>query len=187
MEIFTIFILAIGLSFDSFAVSVSSGLVLPEFKLSNLLKISFSLALFQGGMPVIGWLCGFLIKDLITEIDHWVALILLTFIGLRMIISNSGKKKEDKIFDPLKLSILIGLSIATSIDALVVGVNFGLLKTNIILAAVIICIITFLISFAGIIIGYKTGKHFGKSLEIIGGIILICIGLKIFIEHQFIQ
>ena len=138
-------------------------------------------------MPVIGWLFGFFIKDLIMEIDHWVALILLSLIGMRMIITDSGKKKEEKLFDPLKRSILISLSIATSIDAFVVGINFGLLKTNILLASSVILFMTFLISFTGIYIGHRTGKHIGKSLEVVGGIILICIGLKIFIEHQFIQ
>jgi len=187
MGIITIAILAIGLSFDSFAVSVSSGLVLKGIDYKNAMKIAFSLALFQGGMPVIGWYFGSEIKDYVVEIDHLIAFILLTLIGGKMIFESLKKNKEDKTFNPLKLSVLIGISIATSIDALIIGISFAFLKISILLAAITIGVITFFISMSGILFGKKTGKRFGKKMEILGGLILIFIGLKIFIEHQFFQ
>lgn len=186
MEVLTLLIIAIGLSFDSFAISISCGLVHKDIKFSDAAKIAFLLALFQGLMPVAGWFIGSQVKMYIINIDHWVAFSLLFFIGLKMII-DSKKEKCDKNINPLKFTVAITLAIATSIDAFIIGIGFALIEVNIYLAVIIIGAITFLISMLGMLCGKKTGEKFGSKMEIIGGLILISIGLKILIEHLFFQ
>jgi putative Mn2+ efflux pump MntP len=186
MEILTVFLIAIGLSFDTFAVSASCGLILQQSKLRQSLKIAIVFAICQGIMPAFGWLVGSEIKQYVEAYDHWIAFILLFFIGLKMII-ESLKKNNEKCFDPLKLKVLIGLGLATSIDALIIGISLAFLHLNIIFSLLIIASVTFLISILGLQIGKKAGNKFGKKMETIGGIILILIGIKIIIEHIFLS
>jgi manganese efflux pump family protein len=185
MSIFTLLILALGLCFDTFAVSISSGLVMNRIDFFNAMKIAFSLAFFQGLMPVLGWFLGSEVSSYIRSFDHWLALLLLAFIGIRMIMESLRAEEERKSFNPLNPKVLVTMSIATSIDALIVGFTLAFVEVNILWAGFIIGAVTFIASMLGILFGKKTGERFGKRLEILGGVILILIGLKIFAEHQF--
>jgi putative Mn2+ efflux pump MntP len=182
VEFVTIFLIAIGLCFDSFAVSVSSGLMMKHIKFSDAMKISFSLAFFQGLMPLIGWMAGHSISEYLSNYDHWIAFGLLFIIGVRMI-WESRKADDKKTLNPLNIWYIIYMSIATSIDALIVGISFAFIKTDIYTSIIIIGSVTFVAAMLGIFFGKKAGLRFGKKMEVLGGIILIVIGLKILIEH----
>jgi len=183
MEILTVILLAIGLSFDSFAVSVCSGLNLPHIRFFQAAKIAFFLALFQGCMPLIGWLLGNSMKTLIEPVDHWIAFGLLSLIGGKMIIESFISSESREIKNPLHIRVIILLSLATSIDALAVGFSFATMIDKILLPVVMIGLVTFIASMLGILLGKKTGPTFNRYAEIIGGLILIIIGSKILIEH----
>lgn len=183
MEIFTIFLIAIGLNFDSLAISITNGLVVKDIQFSQATKIAFVFAFFQGLMPFIGWFIGSQIKDLIKDYDHWVAFTLLFLIGAKMVYESLKKEENKKRLNPLKLIVMVSMAIATSIDALVVGVSFAFIDVNIILSIVIIGVLTFLVSMLGMLLGKKIGIIFGKKMEIVGGLILIGMGIKILIEH----
>ncbi len=183
MEILTIFFLAVGLSFDSFAVSVCSGLNLPNIRFFQAAKIAIFLALFQAFMPLIGWLVGNSIKSLIEPVDHWIAFGLLSLIGGKMIIESFINSEEREIKNPLHIRVILLLSLATSIDALAVGFSFATLLDRILIAIFIIGTVTFIASMLGILLGKKTGPQINRYAEILGGLILIIIGSKIMIEH----
>lgn len=183
MEIFTVFLLAIGLSFDSFAVSVCSGLNLPHIRFFQAAKIAFFLALFQALMPLVGWLVGNSIKSVIEPVDHWIAFGLLSLIGGKMIIESFSSSETREIKNPLNIRVILMLSLATSIDALAVGFSFATLLDKILIAVIIIGAVTFIASMLGILLGKKTGPKFNRYAEIIGGLILIFIGCKILFEH----
>jgi len=175
MDIITILLIAIGLSFDTFAVSVSTGLIIKHIKFWQAIKVAFVLAFLQAVMPLFGWFAGNQISSLIGNFDHWIAFILLVILGIKMIIESFKPDEQKNNFNPLKFTVLIGMGIATSIDALVVGISFAFLQTNIWLAIAIIGGVTFLVA--------MLGSRFGKRIEILGGIILIIIGLKILLSH----
>jgi len=185
MEFLTITLIALGLTGDTLAVSVSTGLTISKIKFQQALKIAIVLAIFQALMPLIGWFLGLQIKDLIKDFDHWIAFALLFAIGGKMIIESLKNDDSKKEFNPLKNSVLITIAIATSIDALIVGISFAFIETNIYLSVAIIGFLTFLVSMIGVLIGKKTGNHFGKKVEILGGVILIGIGIKILVQHLF--
>lgn len=179
--------IAIGLSMDSFSVSISSGIFLKKIRISEVLKIAGILAIFQGGFTSIGWLLGIKFSELISSIDHWIAFILLTYLGIKMIyesLKNNEEEQESEI-NSLSLKKIILLGFATSIDALAVGISFAFLQTPILLPAIIITAITLIFSIIGLYIGSKFGKFNKFNVELIGGIILIIIGVKILIEHIF--
>jgi putative Mn2+ efflux pump MntP len=181
MDIITILI-AIGVAMDSFSVSITRGFTTNKTRMLNeALKTGFFFGAFQGIMPIIGWLAGLSIIDLISGFDHWIAFGLLTFIGVRMIYETITKESK-KVVNSNSFKILIMLSIATSIDALAVGLSLSFLGTSILTPALIIGIITFFLSFLGIYLGKKFGDYFEK-IGVLGGIILIAIGLRIIIEH----
>ncbi len=184
MDVVTLIFIAIGLSFDSFAVSVSCGLILKEINFRQAIRFSLPLAILQAIMPVIGWFAGKLVREYIIDIDHWVAFILLVIIGIKMII-ESRKEAQNKNINPLNLWINLGLGFATSIDALIIGVSFALFEINIYLVVVIIGSITFLVAMLGVLFGKKTVYKFGKKMELSGGVLLILIGFKILIEQLF--
>lgn len=173
--------IAISLAMDAFSVSLSAGASAKKIKIFLILKMAVFFGFFQMAMPVLGWALGSKLKDLITSTDHWLAFSLLLLIGLKMILDS--RKKEGKCPQFFETGVLCGLAIATSIDALVVGITFAFLKTNIFLPVVLIGIITFSLSFGGVFLGKKFGELLGKKAGIVGGIILILIGLKILIEH----
>ncbi len=185
MDLITLIFIAIGLSVDSFAVSVSCGLMIYEITFRKATRIAFSLAFFQALMPLIGWFIGRKIEILVVSFDHWLAFGLLTLIGGKMILESLKNDEKAKQLNPLDPKILIGMSLATSIDALIIGVTFALSYKNInlCLSTFIIGFTTFFFSMLGILFGKKTGMKFGKKMEILGGIILILIGLNILIEH----
>ena len=176
MNLLDIIILAFVLSMDSFAVSISCGIKCLSAR--RFLRVAIVLAVFQALMPLLGWLIGNAFSDILEQFDHWIAFVLLLFIGLRMI-WESRKPKEEKRFDIQRNRVLILLAIATSIDALIVGIGFGLLKVNILLACLLIGIVTFAASMTGGFLGNRSGKYLGSVAEFIGGLVLIGLGFKI--------
>jgi putative Mn2+ efflux pump MntP len=174
---------------DAFAVSVSSGMS-HKLSVRKALIIAAYFGGFQALMPLIGWAVGFSFQGYIKTVDHWIAFILLGFIGAKMLYEVITEKKEEpsdleRLASKKVLShkVLLLMAIATSIDALVVGVSFAFLKVDIFLSVLLIGVITFVISAAGVLIGKKFGDLLGKGAEILGGIVLIGIGLKILLEH----
>ncbi|MBW2652600.1 MAG: manganese efflux pump [Deltaproteobacteria bacterium] len=182
MDAITIIAIAFGLAMDAFAVSITSGITIKNLKINNALKIALFFGLFQAIMPVIGWLAGLSLKDFISEIDHWIAFGLLSFIGCKMIYESITVQSNEKQIDPLNVYVLLMLSVATSIDALAVGVSFAFLKVSIVTPVIIIGTVTFLLSYLGVYIGDRIGHFFENKIEIAGGLLLIGIGLKILIE-----
>jgi putative Mn2+ efflux pump MntP len=185
MDYFTIFILAFGLSFDSFAVSVTSGLNVPRIRFFEAVKMASVLAVFQGMMPVFGWLLGSSMKSLIAPVDHWIAFALLSLVGGKMMMESFTAHEDKKVKDPLRMRVILLLALATSIDALAVGFSFSIFLEKIFWAIFIIAGITFIASMTGILIGKKTGPRINQYAEIIGGLILIGIGCKVLLEHLF--
>ena len=182
MEMITITFVAFGLAMDAFAVSVTSGITIRHLKIDQALRIAFFFGSFQAIMPVIGWLAGLSLRDFISDIDHWIAFGLLSFIGCKMIYEALTMEIDQKEVK-LSLYVLLMLSIATSIDALAVGVSFAFLKISIITPVLVIGIVTFVLSYLGTFIGNRLGHFFERKIEILGGLILIGIGVKILIGH----
>ncbi len=183
MDLVSTILIAIGLSMDAFAVAISGSLTYGRIRLSQALKIGLAFGGFQALMPLLGWLAGSRLRDLISSLDHWIAFLLLITIGSRMIcqaLDTSGKKKTVDILNP---RILLALAVATSIDALVVGLSFAFLNTPIVTPALIIGSITFMLTLVGVDLGQKFGLCLGKKMEILGGAVLIAIGVKILIQH----
>ena len=183
MSLVTIFLLAIGLGIDAFSVAIGIGAANRKKSWTPILRLSFAFGVFQFVMPLIGWLAGSTVVSLIDNFDHWIAFALLAVVGGKMIWEGfekeSGKEKADQTRGwPLFL-----LSIATSIDALAVGFSFSLLKTPILFPAVIIGVVCFAMTAVGMIFGKGLARIFGKKVEILGGLVLIAIGVKILIEH----
>lgn len=185
MNLSTIIIIALGLSMDAFAVSIASGVTLKRFKVGPALRVALFFGGFQALMPVLGWLAGSTFQQYIAAFDHWVAFGLLTFIGGKMIYESFLIEKTEDNCDPNNLTTIFILAIATSIDALAVGLSFSVLQVQIIQPVIIIGIVTFLLSLLGVYIGGRFGSLFEKKIEFIGGIILIGIGLRILIEHLY--
>lgn len=183
MDLLTTFIIALGLAMDCFTVSVTSGIIIRNLKMRNAVKIALFFGLFQAVMPCIGWLAGVGMKSFITGFDHWVAFGLLALVGGKMIYESFKIEGEKKESNPLNIYILLMLSIATSIDALAIGVTLAFLDTVIIWPVIIIGAVTFIVSFLGIYAGNKFGHIFGSKMEAVGGLVLIAIGVKILITH----
>lgn len=182
MHYFDMLFVAIGLSSDTFAVSVSTGLAVNRLRFLQAFRIAIVLAFFQGLMPLLGWLGGKQVEQYVSHLDHWIAFVLLTALGIKML-SETLKHKSSKDFNPMMLPVLIGMAIATSIDALVVGVSFAFLEIDIFSAAVLIGFVTFLAAMIGMLLGKNVSGKFGKRVELLGGIVIIAIGLKILISH----
>jgi putative Mn2+ efflux pump MntP len=178
----TILLVAFGLAMDSFSVSITNGLSNKTFKAGNALKIGIFFGLFQAIMPLIGWLAGIHILDLISGFDHWIAFGLLAFIGCKMIY-ESLRLESTKLLDSPSIGLLLTLSVATSIDALAVGLSFSFLRIAIIVPAIVIGVVTFSLSCLGVYLGGKIGCFLRNRVEILGGLILIAIGIKILVEH----
>lgn len=189
--------IAVGLSMDAFAVCITNGALCKKVKPSLAFKMALSFGLFQALMPMIGWLIGKAGESFISSVDHWVALILLCFIGGQMIVESVKSKKEPSCDEGttregLSFKTLMLLSLATSIDALATGIILpsavqASTVALMLLAAALIGLITFIICIAGVYIGKKFGILLSEKAQIAGGIVLILIGLKIFIEHMFLQ
>jgi putative Mn2+ efflux pump MntP len=183
MELLSVILIALGLSADCFAIGLSASIANRSLTRLQIFRVALSFGIFQAVMPVIGWFAGKTIVDLISSFDHWVAFGLLALVGGHML-WEAFHEKEEKSPDVSKGWRLILLSVATSIDALAVGLAFAFEGTNIWLAMPIIGLTSFLVTGLGFIIGKKAGELLGKRAEIVGGLILIGIGIKILIEHM---
>jgi putative Mn2+ efflux pump MntP len=183
MNIITVFLIAFGLAMDALAVSITRGIAIKRLKIEHALRIGLFFGSFQAAMPVIGWLAGMSLKGFISGVDHWVAFGLLSLIGGKMIYESLQMRPEKKEMNPLNVYVLLILSVATSIDALAVGVSFAFIKIAIITPAILIGIVTFLLSFLGVFIGNRLGHFFENKIELVGGFILIVMGIKILLEH----
>lgn len=184
MGLVELFLIAVGLSMDAFAVSVCKGLAMRQctWKKSAIVGIYFGG--FQAFMPTAGYLLGVRFKSVITSIDHWIAFILLGIIGVNMIKEALGDEEEcETANESLDVKTMLGLAVATSIDALAVGVTFAFLSVNIVPAVSFIGVITFTLSVAGVKIGNVFGTKYKAKAEVAGGIILILMGCKILLEH----
>lgn len=179
-------LIAIGLSMDAAAVCIgaaASGMISGK---RATFRLAFHFGLFQFLMPVIGWFLGVSVAPYISAFDHWIAVALLSFVGGRMVLSGLAEEDEKENFkkDPSRGLTLVMLSIATSIDALAVGLSFAMLRTPILTASITIGVITGALSFFGVQLGRKLGTKFGERMEIVGGVVLIAIGLRILFSHM---
>ena len=182
MSLLELFIIAVGLSMDAFAVAICKGLSVQQLKPRHALITGLYFGGFQALMPLIGYLLGVRFESFITSFDHWIAFILLALIGLNMI-RESRSKEEEETNDSVDFRTMIVLAIATSIDALAIGITFAFLRTNIFVAAAIIGCVTFVTSLIGVKIGNLFGARYKSKAEFAGGIILILLGTKILLEH----
>jgi len=204
MKFIELFLLAVGLSMDAFAVAVCAGLTMPKLNIKKALVIGLYFGIFQAVMPLIGYLIATLFADKIIAYDHWIAFALLCFLGGKMILESfkkdgcldrecpddvcsdrkcPGGEKPNRKETSVKPAQMLPLALATSIDALAVGVSFAFLRVNIIPAVSFIGITTFALSLAGVKIGNIFGTRFKSKAELAGGVILVLIGLKILLEH----
>lgn len=185
MDLLTLLTLAVGLAMDAFAVSICKGLAMREKVLKKGIIVGLWFGGFQALMPTIGFFLGRQFKDQITSIDHWIAFVLLGLIGINMV-KEALSKDEEQADDSIAVKEMFMLAVATSIDALAVGITFAFLNVHIVSAASMIGVCTFLISFAGVKIGNIFGTKYKSKAELAGGIILILLGFKILFEHLHI-
>jgi putative Mn2+ efflux pump MntP len=183
MDYFTLLVIGLGLSFDTFAVSISYGVVRNGILFRQAARVAIIFAVFQGGLTIGGYFLGSIISNELKAANHWIALGLLSFLGVKMIIEGLKKSKDDTSTNYKSTIVLLTVALATSIDAFAVGISFAFLEVRIWEAGILIAVITFLSSMAAIRIGKSAGARLGNKVEIIGGILLIATGLKIFLEH----
>lgn len=189
MNSFEILLIAIGLAMDCLAVSIASGIIIKKVEWRTMLTMAFFFGLFQAAMPFVGWLFASRFSHLIESVDHWIAFTLLLFLGGKMIIESFKEDDCKKDFNPASLKVVLALAIATSIDALAVGVSFAFLGMNtidtILMPISIIGLVSFIMSLCGLLFGIFFGCRHNMRVELWGGLILIIIGCKILIEHLF--
>lgn len=176
-----IFIIAVSLALDAFSVSVAGGMRAQHARMQDALKVAAFFGIFQGVMPLIGWAVGAIFRDYVASYSNWIAFILLTILGLKMIY-EAFQGEDGKSIDILSTKTLVILSVATSIDALVVGVTLSLLALPLLLSALVITVVTFLLCLLGFLFGKRLGSFFEGKVEIIGGIALIAIGIKLLLS-----
>ena len=182
MTLLELFVIAVGLSMDAFAVAVCKGLSVPKVRPAHALTCGVYFGLFQGLMPLLGWLLGVRFQHVIVSVDHWIAFVLLGLIGLNMI-RECRCNEEEEVDDSFGVKSMFLMAVATSIDALAVGIPFPSLKVNIAMAATFIGVTTFIFSAFGVKIGNVFGMRFKKTAEFAGGVILVLLGTKILLEH----
>ncbi len=183
MEPLTLFFIAIALAMDAFAVALAAGVVLHPVSKRQLFRLSFHFGLFQGLMPIVGWLAGLSVQSMISAYDHWIAFGLLSFVGGKMIYEAFHDKEKKQKTDPTRGATMVMLSVATSIDALAVGLSLAVIGVSVWTPALVIGITAAVLTVAGMLLGGKVGMIWGKRVEILGGLVLIGIGLKILAEH----
>jgi manganese efflux pump family protein len=183
MDILTLLFIAFALAMDAFAVSISAGAYLVKADARQTFRLAFHFGLFQFMMPVIGWFAGSSFAELIASVDHWIAFGLLAAIGGKMVLESFSSEHDAVRKDVTKGLSLITLSIATSIDALAVGLSLSMLNVEIIAPSLVIGVVAGGMSFLGIRLGEKASHHLGRHMEFIGGVILILIGVRILAEH----
>ena len=177
-----ILLISIGLAMDAFAVSICKGLSLKTMSWKKAIIVGLYFGFFQALMPLIGYFLGATFESVVTKVDHWIAFILLGIIGINMIKEAFGNDEENQN-DKVDFKTMIMLAIATSIDALAVGITFAFLKVNMAIATIMIGIVTFAICVIGVKIGNKFGDKYERKAEVVGGLILIFMGIKILLEH----
>lgn len=182
MEISEVILISIGLAMDAFAVSVCKGLSMQKMNWKKAIIIGLWFGVFQAGMPVIGYFLGTKFEHLIVSIDHWIIFALLSFIGIKMI-KEAFSKEAESCNDDIGVKTMLILALATSIDALAVGITFAFLNTNIVFATLMIGVITTILSILGVKIGNKFGDKYKQKAEFAGGLILVLLGIKILLEH----
>ncbi len=185
MEQITTLIIAVGLAMDAFAVSLGIGTAGRAQDRRAKFRLSFHFGVFQAGMTILGWLAGSTISRFISGFDHWIAMILLGYVGINMIRSGFDRDGESYCNDPSKGKTLMMLCVATSLDALAVGLSFALIGTNVLFPSLVIGVVASGLSLFGLLAGCRLGELFGKRMEIFGGLLLIGIGLRIVITHLF--
>lgn len=185
MAVFTVFIIALSLAMDSFAVSLGVGTSQNTIKSRTVARMAFHMALFQGGITYLGWLAGSTIAVWISAVDHWVALVLLAFVGLRMIREGLSKEEDCYQRNPTKGGMMLILCAATSIDAFAVGLSLAVINVDILLASLTVGAVTLVLSVVGMLVGSGLGTRFGKRMEILGGVLLNLIGVRIVFMHLF--
>ncbi|MBN1805097.1 MAG: manganese efflux pump [Sedimentisphaerales bacterium] len=183
MHLFTIIIVAFGLAIDAFVVSVVTGSAYKQLHVKHALRMALFFGGFQAIMPIIGFMAGLCVKRHIEFCDHWIAFGLLTVVGGKMIYESFEIKSIEEKFDPSNIFVLLMLSVATSIDALAIGITLSFITSSVVVAVMIIGLVTFVLSYLGVYIGKKFGHFFENKIEAVGGIILIGIGMKILFEH----
>lgn len=186
MDLITIIALAVGLSMDSLAIALTSGAIIKNHRPVNVLKIAGMLAFVQMILTAFGWLVGRSFVDYIDQYDHWIAFSILAFLGIRVIrdeLRNRDVEVEVRPFNPLNIKTMFTLSVATSIDAMAVGLSISLVGYQIILPAIIVGIVTFIVGILGVVFGCKASKRYKLSINILGGLILIAIGVTILLDH----
>ena len=175
--------MAVGLAMDAFAVSLGIGTTQQACTPRPIFRLSFHFGLFQFMMPVIGWLAGSRIAYLISSWDHWLAFGLLAFVGGRMLRSGFSSEEEPDPCDPSRGRTLVMLAVATSIDALAVGLSLAMLRVSILEPSIVIGVVTSSLSLGGLLLGHRLGETFGKRTEVFGGLVLIAIGLRVLLSH----
>jgi putative Mn2+ efflux pump MntP len=184
MDFLSILLIAIGLSADCFAVALGGSISMRTLSRFQVFRVSLAFGLFQALMPVLGWLAGQTVVEIIADYDHWVAFILLAIVGGRMIWESfRAEEARSKNADITKGILLLTLSVATSIDALVVGLSFAFLEISILTASLTIGITAFVVTAIGFLLGRKAGSLIGRRAETVGGVVLLGIGLRILLTH----
>jgi putative Mn2+ efflux pump MntP len=188
MDWITIFGIAVALAMDAFAVALAAGAVITHLTGRHLFRFGFHFGLFQSLMPIIGWLVGMAVQKWISAYDHWIAFVLLAVVGGRMIREALDDDKEDKaVSDPTRGLTMVILSVATSIDALAVGLSLAMLNISVWLPAAVIGVVAGVLTVLGMLLGRRLGGNWGKRVEVCGGIVLCCIGVKILLEHTLLK
>jgi putative Mn2+ efflux pump MntP len=179
VELLAVIAIAVGLAMDTFAVSIVTGAAYKQLHLRHTLRMAGFFGGFQALMPVVGYLAGLTVRQYVSNYDHWIAFGILAAVGLKMIYESFKIKEERRTPNPANLAVVLVLAIATSIDALAVGITLSLITSAIALAVIIIGVVTFGLSFAGVYIGKKFGHFFEGGIEAVGGLVLIGLGIKI--------
>lgn len=187
MDWLTILGIALALAMDAFAVALATGAVLDPLTKGHMFRLGFHFGLFQALMPIIGWLAGITVQKWISAYDHWIAFALLAFVGGRMIIEAFEEKEEKAATDPTRGLTMVMLSIATSIDALAVGLSLAMLDVSVWIPSVVIGLVAGVLTVIGMLLGRRLGGTWGKPVEILGGVVLCGIGLKILLEHTVLK
>ncbi len=185
MEQITTLMIAVGLAMDAFAVSLGIGTAGQANDPRAKFRLAFHFGVFQAGMTLLGWLAGSTVSRFISGIDHWIAPMLLAYVGINMIRSGFNKDGESYSSDPSRGRTLLMLCVATSLDAMAVGLSFAMLHTQVVMPSIVIGIVTSSLSLVGLLAGCRLGEWFGKRMEILGGLLLIGIGLRIAFTHLF--
>lgn len=183
MSFIEILLIALGLAMDAFAVCLGAGTTRFVNGPRPVFRLAFHFGLFQALMPVLGWLAGTRIQQFIASFDHWVAFGLLAFVGVRMIRSGFDANSEAHLTDPSRGGTLVMLAVATSIDAFAIGLSLAVLQVAVFLPALVIGVVAAALSLVGLSIGSQLGKAFGKRMEVVGGLILLAIGIRVVLTH----